>query len=236
MTSAAKMLFQRCAHLGDVNSCHFPDDSQVNVRVIVRYDIAHSAHFPEWKLWKSLACCLGQVGSRFSDDFNAADDSVLFLLIFGELDFGNVLHVRGDQLRRMKNILKSSDLISLHTEGSPIPECSDARRNSTIYRASDVKQSQLELPPIPRLRRPSQEVQRSKPGKRPERKSANPDRCQDLPLRAKLSRRHPNDESGVFDKRAQKPFSSCLETVDSVAALRSKLNDSSFKFKEGYGS
>ena len=77
--------------------------------------IPHAAHFSKGEFWDGFASCRAYVGCGLTDDFNAPDDGVLFLLVCVEIGFCGVFDVCGDEPRSFQNIAQPAELISFHT-------------------------------------------------------------------------------------------------------------------------
>ena len=56
-----------------------PNDSQIDVAIIVSDNVAHAAHFSEGKLGDCLAGGLSQVSRGLSDNFEAPNYRILLL-------------------------------------------------------------------------------------------------------------------------------------------------------------
>ena len=81
----------------------------------MRHDIAHAAHFSEGEFWDGLASRRAYVCRSLTDDFNAPDDCVLFLLVCVEISFRGAFNVCTDEPRGFQNIAQAAELISFHT-------------------------------------------------------------------------------------------------------------------------
>ena len=87
-----------------MNRGDFPNDLRIHVGVVVRYDVAHAAHFAKGKLRDGTPGFFCQMGGGFPDDFDAPDDGILFLRVNVELGFRGILDIHGDEARRLHDV------------------------------------------------------------------------------------------------------------------------------------
>lgn len=92
----------------------FPNEGNVNVAIIVRYDIAHAPHLPERQRGQFCARCLGQVCGSLTDDFDTPDYSVLLFGVFEEILRRYTFHIAFDEQTSFPDVAQTTELISLH--------------------------------------------------------------------------------------------------------------------------
>ena len=78
---AGEKFLQHDAKFRHMHGRDLPNDLQIHVGIVMRYDVAHAAHFSKGKVGDGLAGCLGQVRYGFADNFDAPDHGILFLLV-----------------------------------------------------------------------------------------------------------------------------------------------------------
>ncbi len=101
-----------------MNRGDFPNDLRIHVGVVVRYDVAHAAHFTKGKLRDGTPGFFCQMGGGFPDDFDRPDDGILFLRVNVELGFRGILDIRGDAACRLQMSRKRpSCSASIDTDG-----------------------------------------------------------------------------------------------------------------------
>ena len=76
-----------------MHSRDLPDDVQIHISIVMRYDITHAAHFSKGEFRNGPAGCLGEVRRGLADDFDAPYHRVLLLLVGVEIGLRGVFDV-----------------------------------------------------------------------------------------------------------------------------------------------
>ena len=84
---AGEKFLQHRANLRHMHGGDLPDDLQIHVSIVMRYDVTHTAHFSEGQFADGLAGCVGQMGRGLPDDFRRAGSRRLAFLCCCESRF-----------------------------------------------------------------------------------------------------------------------------------------------------
>lgn len=76
-----KIAFKDFPHLFQVDSGDFPDDGNIDVRVVVGHDITHASHLPIRKLAQNVAGFSREMRCGFPNNFDSPNDGVLLFAI-----------------------------------------------------------------------------------------------------------------------------------------------------------
>ena len=144
-----------------MQSRHVPHDLEINISIIMRHDVAHAAHPSEGKLRNGLTGLPTEVDCCFADNFDPANDCVLFFRVSLKIRFRYVLDLTRDPLCRVKNVTKAPELVSFHRLGWLMPGYVHAQKGSWTFPRIAATQNPLVRPPTPRLLPPSPEGLRS---------------------------------------------------------------------------
>ena len=183
-----------------MHDADLPNDPQIDIGIVVSYNITHAAHFSEGKLGDRSTGRLGEVDGGLCNNFDAPDHGILLLTVGQKTSFRRVFQIRRNHLRCKQNVLKPSELVSFHTRRPQWRGYGRERSDWVISRETDEGRNPQERPPTPPPRPPFRAKRRRRPERTRQASLRGLHHCEDRVGHVLPSQKPPACGCGIFGK------------------------------------